>query len=448
MDNYIARALEGEVVAVTKAVPSTRNHSLNRSAFKLGTIPGLSGDTAVSALMRAAGANGYVKEHGEAATRKVIERGLRAGQRNPRTIAPAHASIRPFASESVARQEAVGSVDADSHCATLPSRTLQNKSGKPAFGKWGEGGPPKRHYERRRHIYTVDNMSVRIKILDHGKGGATWYRVVDFDGGTGWQAAKPDAYRDVAYTAGVDPHNREVQDDDIYCPEGEKDVDTCVRMGLLAATFGGTGDGTPATFAFYFAGRNVVVLSDNDQGGREHAEKKAALLAPVARSVRVVHFPDVPKKGDISDWIAAGHTVEDLLNRVNATPFVSPPAAARTSPAPTLPPSLDVVCMADIRPTSIEYLWPNWLAIGKVHVLAGEGGLGKTTLLHDWTARTTTGDQWPNGSRGCIPGGVLILASEDDVEDTIAPRLTAASAFRLIWRSWKLKSKAVRTFGL
>jgi putative DNA primase/helicase len=84
--------------------------------------------------------------------------------------------------------------------------------------------------------------------------------------------------------------------------------------------------------------------------------------------------------------------------------------------------------MADVKPTAIEYLWPNWIALGKVHVLAGEGGMGKTTLLHDWAARTTTGDRWPDGALGMSPGGVIILASEDDVFDTIAPRLIAAGA--------------------
>ncbi len=77
---------------------------------------------------------------------------------------------------------------------------------------------------------------------------------------------------------GADPFDREVVADDIYWPEGEKDVDSLTRLGLLAVTFGGTGDGLPKGCAAYFAGRNVVVLADNDTGGRQHAEKKAALV--------------------------------------------------------------------------------------------------------------------------------------------------------------------------
>src|SRR5450432_3249907 len=41
---------------------------------------------------------------------------------------------------------------------------------------------------------------------------------------------------------------------------------------------------------------------------------------------------------------------------------------------------LEVICMADVRPCAIEWLWQNWIAVGKVHVLAGEGGRGKSTI--------------------------------------------------------------------
>jgi putative DNA primase/helicase len=55
------------------------------------------------------------------------------------------------------------------------------------------------------------------------------------------------------------------------------------------------------------------------------------------------------------------------------------------------PPGLDVVCMADVKPSSINWLWQNWIALGKVSVLAGDGGRGKSTILCDLTARATTG---------------------------------------------------------
>jgi putative DNA primase/helicase len=101
-------------------------------------------------------------------------------------------------------------------------------------------------------------------------------------------------------------------------------------------------------------------------------------------------------------------------------------ALRQTSTIPI--PTLEVLCLADVRPKGIEWLWRNWLAIGKVHVLAGDGGIGKSTILCDLTARTTQGKIWPDGAEGSGVGGVLILAAEDDVEDTLAPRLLAAGA--------------------
>jgi putative DNA primase/helicase len=89
---------------------------------------------------------------------------------------------------------------------------------------------------------------------------------------------------------------------------------------------------------------------------------------------------------------------------------------------------LEVVCMADVRPSAIDWLWQNWIALGKVSVLAGDGGRGKSTILCDITARATTSDIWPDGAAACAAASVIILAAEDDVEDTLAPRLMAAGA--------------------
>lgn len=89
---------------------------------------------------------------------------------------------------------------------------------------------------------------------------------------------------------------------------------------------------------------------------------------------------------------------------------------------------LEVLCLADVTPKPIDWLWANWLARGKVHVLAGEGGRGKSTILCDIASRTTRGEPWPDGSANAGCGSVIILAAEDDVEDTLAPRLLADGA--------------------
>src|SRR4029453_12678552 len=164
----------------------------------------------------------------------------------------------------------------DSGQLIFPARTQPDKDGKPRFLIAGDDGPPSRKNEKRRHAFLQESSPVRIKIMLKNGGAANWYRVQDAGGTSGWQARKPDGYVDVPYVGGADPFDPEVITGEIYWPEGEKDVDTLVRLGLSAITFGGTGDGLPEGCNEYFAGRNVIVLADNDTGGREHAEKKAA----------------------------------------------------------------------------------------------------------------------------------------------------------------------------
>lgn len=84
---------------------------------------------------------------------------------------------------------------------------------------------------------------------------------------------------------------------------------------------------------------------------------------------------------------------------------------------------------ADMQPEPIRWLWHSWLAMGKFHLLAGAPGVGKTTLTMALAATVSMGGAWPDGSR-CKPGKVLIWSGEDDVKDTLLPRLMAAGANR------------------
>ena len=62
---------------------------------------------------------------------------------------------------------------------------------------------------------------------------------------------------------------------------------------------------------------------------------------------------------------------------------------------------------ADLKPEPIRWLWPQWLALGKLHITAGAAGQGKTTIILAFGAIVSSGGRWPDGSR-CEPGNVLI----------------------------------------
>ncbi|MCK7577640.1 MAG: AAA family ATPase [Chromatiales bacterium] len=80
-----------------------------------------------------------------------------------------------------------------------------------------------------------------------------------------------------------------------------------------------------------------------------------------------------------------------------------------------------------VRPEPIQWLWPGWLAKGKVHLLAGAPGTGKTTVSVALAATITQGSLWPDGTE-TPEGDVLIWSGEDDIQDTLLPRLMAAGA--------------------
>ncbi|CAJ0719350.1 AAA family ATPase [Ralstonia mannitolilytica] len=91
-------------------------------------------------------------------------------------------------------------------------------------------------------------------------------------------------------------------------------------------------------------------------------------------------------------------------------------------------PRLLTTCAADVVPEPITWLWPGWLPAGKLSILAGSPGTGKTTLALDLAATVTTGGTWPDGSEYSKPGNVLIWSGEDHPADTLVPRLIAAGA--------------------
>lgn len=96
----------------------------------------------------------------------------------------------------------------------------------------------------------------------------------------------------------------------------------------------------------------------------------------------------------------------------------------------SLPKSTVVLtCGTDLTPEPVQWLWPDWLALGKFHLLAGAPGQGKTTIAMGMAATVTIGGRWPDGSR-CAAGHVLIWSGEDDYKDTLLPRLLAAGVDR------------------
>ena len=89
---------------------------------------------------------------------------------------------------------------------------------------------------------------------------------------------------------------------------------------------------------------------------------------------------------------------------------------------------VEMICMSNLRMKKVNWLWPDRIACGKLTVIAGNPGLGKSQITAGLAAAVTTGRRWPDKAEAAAIGDVIILSTEDDPEDTILPRLNAAHA--------------------
>lgn len=98
--------------------------------------------------------------------------------------------------------------------------------------------------------------------------------------------------------------------------------------------------------------------------------------------------------------------------------------ASTADPAP-LP---KLIRASDVRSRPIAWLWHEWIAGGKLHVIGGAPGLAKTTIALAWAATITTAGRWPDGTPCREAGDVVIWSAEDSIADTLRPRLEAMGA--------------------
>ncbi|MCA9232821.1 MAG: DUF3987 domain-containing protein [Planctomycetales bacterium] len=104
----------------------------------------------------------------------------------------------------------------------------------------------------------------------------------------------------------------------VVVAEGEKDADNLARLGVLATCNAGGAKKWTTEHSEFLRDRRAIVLPDNDDAGRNHAQQVAQSLHGIAASVRIVELPDMPAKGDVSDWIAAGGTKDRLIELAQA----------------------------------------------------------------------------------------------------------------------------------
>ncbi len=221
---------------------------------------------------------------------------------------------------------------------------------------------------------------------------------------------------------------------EVVITEGEKARDALSGLGIPAL---GTVTGAEATPSDHrltplLNVPTVYLWPDSDDPGRLHMTAIGArLLALGHADVRMIERRDAPPKDDAADFAAAGGTADDVQRlmikalRVEASGLGTPPEVV--FPQGDDGPRLVIVRLSDVEARSVEWLWPNWLARGKVHILGGHPGDGKSTLTTWLAAVLSRGGVLPDGE-SAPQGGTLFLLGEDALDDTVRPRLDVHGA--------------------
>ncbi len=213
--------------------------------------------------------------------------------------------------------------------------------------------------------------------------------------------------------------------DVVVVAEGEKAADAAASLGFTATTSPGGSKAAHKSDWKALHGKRAVLLSDNDDAGRKYAATVAQTLLKhdAAADVRIVELPGLAKGEDVVEFIAA-HGADEARRQIEQLTAAAPRVELESAPS-----SVHLVRLCDVQPVPKRWLWPERIALGKLTLLVGDPGLGKSFLTLDLAARISRGGPWPDDLGRPQPvGGVVLLSAEDDLGDTIRPRLDGAGA--------------------
>jgi len=158
----------------------------------------------------------------------------------------------------------------------------------------------------REHIYTdiSGNPIARKTLFDKGNGSKTG----------NWERCENGVYVSKLNGLKVPPYHvhKLKEGKTVIIAEGEKDVETLEKMGFRASCSPNGAGGRASwnkSHNEYFRGKNVIILMDNDEAGKEHGRSTAESLCKVAENVRLIPsesiYHQLKQKGDISDIVQA-----------------------------------------------------------------------------------------------------------------------------------------------
>ena len=155
----------------------------------------------------------------------------------------------------------------------------------------------------------------------------------------------------------------------------------------------------------------VFLCLDADKAGEDACKRLAALLPDTVSVTRIQ-----PTRKDWNEVLV--HRAE-IPNRNYFKSIVLK--------EPSKPETVKIIRMSDVELTPVEWLWKPYLPFGKLSVLQGNPGEGKTYFAMHLAAACTNGKLLPNMER-MEPFNVIYQTAEDGLGDTVKPRLIEAGA--------------------
>lgn len=214
--------------------------------------------------------------------------------------------------------------------------------------------------------------------------------------------------------------------------EGEKDADALAKLGFVATSSSGGAEKWRKEYAESLRGRDVVVIPDNDEPGRRHAQQVARSLEGVSLRTRVIELPGLPPKGDTSDWLRGKEKpVAELTKLVSLAPTWEPGQAVESTSCGFVSSSVRVGGLLarvserarSSQPFRVDFL--DDIAIGILEtdliVLGAPTGAGKTTLAATFAQQAA--------AKGARVDYFALEAHEDEIEQRMLFRIMSGLAW-------------------